>query len=102
MATVTAYKLRASSPQPAGNYYTNRSFIIQSFGAEKVESIVCEDKEQLLTSDDMWGLNGAYQSANYKGKEFVTLANVRVFDAEEVLRPVFMDEEDVPGNVFLP
>jgi hypothetical protein len=102
MATVTSYRLRSSSPQPAGNFYTNRSFVIQSFGAEKTESVICEDRETLLTSDDMYGLNGAYISATYRGKEFTTLNNVRVFDAEEVLIPVFMEEEAVPGNVFLP
>lgn len=102
MTQVITYRLRASSPQPASNYAVTRYFVLQAFGAEQIDSNQCEDKQTLLQSDDMSGLGGAYQSASYRGKEFVTLGNVRVFDAEETLIPVFMNEEDVPGGVFLP
>ena len=104
MTIVTSYKLRVGSPQPAGNMYLDRYFVLQTFGAESQDSTMCEDKETLLVSDDMNGLGGEYQSANYKGKEFVTIDNVRVFDAEENLMPVFIDEDyiGISAGMFVP
>lgn len=103
MTTVLSYKLRAAAPQPAGNFVANREFVIQAFGAEINESTSCEDMEQLKISDDMQGLGGDYYSISYRGKDFVTINNVRVFDAEETKTPVFVDEDNIPGiTVFLP
>ena len=103
MTTVLSYKLRAGAPQPAGNFVANREFVIQAFGAEINESTICEDREQLKVSDDMQGLGGDYYSINYRGKDLVTINNINVFDAEETLTPVFVDEDNIPGiNVFAP
>jgi hypothetical protein len=97
MTTVQNYKLRCGTPQPAN--YGSRYFVLQTFGAESQESTMCEDKEQLLESDDMQGLGGTvYQSANYRGKETqagIGTINTTVFDAEENKIPVFINEDDV-------
>ena len=81
--------------------------MLQSFGGEKIESEICQDKKELLESSDMNGLindagnPGEYISASYQGNNYNTLDGQKVYQANEVKVPIFVDESDVPGADLL-
>ncbi|KKM26859.1 hypothetical protein LCGC14_1580580 [marine sediment metagenome] len=102
----TSYKLRASTPQPSKGDCTTLeepapatiSFILQTFMAEKQITDSCEDKTELLCSNDMTGLGGNYRSASYSAQKFLDPdTNEIVFQATETLREDFIEEDEVPG-----
>ena len=102
----TSFRLRASTPQPAkGECATldtpapaTIGFILQTFKAEKQFTDTCEDKEQLLCSNDMLGLGGNFVSASYTAQRFLDpdTGNI-LFNASEVRDFEIIEEADVPG-----
>ncbi len=102
----TSYKLRASTPQPVkGECATLGSpapatvaFVLQTFKAEKQDTDTCEDKSQILCSNDMVGLGGNYVSASYSAQKFLDPdTNEQIFTSQEVFREVIIEESEVPG-----
>ncbi len=102
----TSYRLRASGPQPykSGCATLNQpapgtaGFVLQTFKAEKQFTDTCEDKSQLLCSDDMLGLGGNYVSASYTAQRFLDPdTGGIVFTASEVRDFEIIDEDEVPG-----
>jgi len=75
----TSFRLRASTPQPTkGECATLNApapgtigFVLQTFKAEKQFTDTCEDKAQLLCSNDMLGLGGNFVSASYSAQRFL-------------------------------
>lgn len=102
----TSYRLRASAPQPikgvcstdADPNPATAGFVLQTFKAERQFTDSCEDKDQLLCSNDMLGLGGQYVSASYTAQRFLDpdTGNI-VFQASEVLDREFIEEDEVPG-----
>ena len=107
MVTQTiSYTLRAGSPQPFHGDCTSleapvsatAGFVLQTFMAEKLVTFTCEDKEDLLCSNDMRGLGGGYLSASYTAQRFLDPdTNELVFQATESLEEEYIQEDDVPG-----
>jgi hypothetical protein len=102
----TSYTLRAATPQPLkGECATidtpapaTIGFVLQTFKAEKQFTDSCEDKTQLLCSNDMKGLGGNYVSASYSAQRFIDPDTSEiVFTAQEVLREEIIEESEVPG-----
>ena len=102
----TSYTLRAAAPQPIkGECATIESpapatiaFVLQTFKAEKQFTDTCDDKTQLLCSNDMTGLGGNYVSASYTAQRFLDPDTSEiVFTAQETLREEIIEEADVPG-----
>lgn len=102
----TSFKLRAGTPQPTKGDCTSLeepapstlSFVLQSFMAEKIITDTCEDKTEILCSNDMTGLGGTYRSASYSAQRFLDPdTNEIVFQASESLREQFIEEDEVPG-----
>lgn len=102
----TSYTLRAGAPQPVkGECATLEApapatvaFILQTFKAEKQFTDTCEDKTQLLCSNDMTGLGGDFVSASYSAQRFLDPdTSELVFTAQETLREEIIEEDDVPG-----
>lgn len=102
----TSYRLRASTPQPAkGECATlgepapaTVGFVLQTFKAEKQFTDTCEDKSELLCSNDMLGLGGNFVSASYTAQRFQDPdTGDIVFQASEVRDFEIIDEDDVPG-----
>ncbi len=102
----TSYRLRASAPQPVKGDCsslnepapTTVSFVIQTFKAEKQETDTCEDKSQILCSNDMLGLGGLYVTASYTAQRFLDPdTNSIIFQATEAKERLIIDEDDVPG-----
>ncbi len=102
----TAYRLRSSSPQPTKGDCTTLEepapstigFVLQTFMAEKTITDTCEDKTELLCSNDMRGLGGTYISASYTAQRFLDPdTNAIVFQATETLEEEFIEENEVPG-----
>ena len=102
----TSYTLRASTPQPVkGECATIEfpapatiGFVLQTFKAEKQFTDTCEDKTQLLCSNDMTGLGGNYVSASYTAQRFIDPdTSELVFIAQETLREEIIEEDEVPG-----
>jgi len=102
----TTYKLRAATPQPIkGVCSTNVDpnpatigFVLQTFKAEKQFIDSCEDKEQLLCSNDMVGLGGKFVSATYTAQRFLNpdTGNL-IFQSQETPDSEIIEEDDVPG-----
>ena len=102
----TSYTLRASTPQPRKAECATLDtpapatigFVLQTFMAEKQFTDTCEDKAQLLCSNDMLGLGGNYVSASYSAQRFLDpTTNELVFTAQETLRQEYIEESEVPG-----
>lgn len=102
----TSYKLRSSGPQPfkgicstdADPNPATAGFVLQTFKAEKQFTDSCDDKDQLLCSNDMLGLGGNYVSASYTAQRLLDpITGNIVFQAQEVLDFEFIEEDDVPG-----
>ncbi len=102
----TSFRLRASTPQPAkGECATvgdpapaTDSFVLQTFKAEKQFTDTCEDKRQLLCSNDMLGLGGNFVSASYTAQRFLDPdTDEIVFQASEVRDFEIIEESEVPG-----
>ncbi len=102
----TSYTLRAAAPQPIkGECATIESpapatvaFVLQTFKAEKQFTDTCDDKTQLLCSNDMKGLGGNYVSASYTAQRFLDPdTSAIVFTAQETLKGEIIEEADVPG-----
>lgn len=102
----TSYRLRSSTPQPRkGECATLNEpapstigFVLQTFKAEKQFTDTCEDKEELLCSNDMLGLGGNFVSASYSAQRFVNPDNGNIiFNATEVRDFEVIEEDDVPG-----
>lgn len=98
MTNVITYRLRAGTPQPSVSSQTGTlNFVLQSFGAEKDESVVCQDKTVLLSSVDMEGQGGSYKSASYQGTNLKTPEGLLAFNATEVLPSTFINETQIPN-----
>ena len=102
----TSYRLRASAPQPRKGDCTSLSdpspatigFFLQTFLAAKTITDTCEDKTQLLCSNDMQGLGGNFVSASYTAQKFLDPDTGEiVFQASEVLAEEIIEESEVPG-----
>ncbi len=102
----TSYKLRASSPQPSKGDCTTleepapavAGFVLQTFMAEKTITDSCEDKTELLCSNDMLGLGGSYLSASYSAQKFLDPDTGEiVFQSTETPTGEFIEEDEVPG-----
>ena len=101
-----SYTLRASTPTPVkGECATLESpapatigFVLQTFKAESSITDTCEDKEQLLCSNDMKGLGGNYVSASYTAQKFLNAeTNGLIFNATETFFRTIIEESEVPG-----
>ena len=101
-----SYRLRAAAPQPSKGDCTSLSdpapstigFVLQTFMAEKTTTDSCEDKTELLCSDDMAGLGGNYLSASYTAQRFLDPDTGEVvFQATESLKEEYIAEDEVPG-----
>ncbi len=102
----TSFRLRASTPQPTkGECATldtpapdTIGFVLQTFKAEKQFTDSCEDKSELLCSNDMLGLGGNFVSASYTAQRFLDpdTGNI-IFTASEVRDFEVIEEDDVPG-----
>lgn len=106
----TSYTIRTAAPQPVkGECATLNSpapatigFILQTFKAEKQFTDVCQDKSQLLCSNDMLGLGGKFVSASYTAQKFFDpITNSLVFNATEVRDFQIIEEDQVPGILAL-
>lgn len=101
-----SFRLRASTPQPAkGDCATlgapapaTASFILQTFKAEKQFTDTCEDKTELLCSNDMLGLGGNFVSASYTAQRFLDPdTDEIIFQSSEVRDFEIIEEDEVPG-----
>ena len=106
----TSFRLRTAAPQPLkGECATLNEpapatigFVLQTFKAEKVVTDTCEDKAELLCSNDMLGLGGEYVSASYSAQRLLDPATGElVFIASETRDREIIDEDDVPGAANL-
>jgi hypothetical protein len=106
----TSYRLRAGSPSPQKGdcaslsepVPTTLGFVIQTFKAEKTFTDTCDDKEQILCSNDMTGLGGNFVSASYTAQKFLDPDTGEiVFQASESPREEIIEEDDVPGVSLL-
>jgi hypothetical protein len=71
---------------------------LQTFKAEKQFTDTCEDEDQILCSNDMKGLGGAYVSASYTAQRFLDPdTNSIIFTEQVVHEEEIIDEDDVPG-----
>lgn len=102
----TSYRLRAGSPQPVKGDCTSLEepapdtigFVLQTFMAEKTVTDTCEDKAELLCSNDMQGLGGNYISASYTAQRFLDPdTNEIIFQSSETLAEEYIEEDEVPG-----
>jgi len=102
----TSFRLRAATPQPSKGDCTSLEapapgtigFILQTFKAEKTITDSCEDKTQLLCSNDMRGLGGGFLSASYSAQKFLDPdTGELVFQSNETLEEEFIEEDEVPG-----
>jgi len=102
----TSFRLRAAAPQPSKGDCTSLEepapdtvgFILQTFKAEKTITDSCEDKTQLLCSNDMRGLGGGFLSASYSAQKFLDPdTGELVFQSSETLEEEFIEEDEVPG-----
>ena len=102
----TSYKLRSSGPQPLKGICSTGAdpnpatvgFVMQTFKAEKQFTDSCDDKGQILCSNDMLGLGGNYVSASYTAQRFLDPdSGSIVFQAQEVFEREIIEEADVPG-----
>jgi len=86
------YRLRSSGPFPVAGGLT-----IHTFMAEKSEVTSHEATTTLLSSSDMalWG--GEYVSASYNAHPF-TLGGEIVFSGQEIKKPIYIDEDSMPGT----
>lgn len=102
----TSFRLRSSTPQPTKGECTTLDtpapatigFVLQTFKAEKQFTDTCEDKEQLLCSNDMLGLGGNFVSASYTAQKFLDpdTGNI-IFTSSEVRDFEIIEEAEVPG-----
>lgn len=102
----TSFRLRASTPQPTKAECATLDtpapatlgFVLQTFKAEKQFTDTCEDKEELLCSNDMLGLGGNFVSASYSAQRFLNPDNGNiVFNSTEVRDFEIIEEDEVPG-----
>ncbi len=105
----TSYTLRAGAPQPHSecslspsqtNLQVQRTtgFVLQTFMAEKTVTETCEDKSEILCSNDMVGLGGNFLSANYTAQRFLdSETGGIVFTATETRDKEYIEEDEVPG-----
>lgn len=102
----TSYRLRASTPQPRKGDCASLNepapatigFVLQTFKAERLRTQTCEDKSELLCSNDMVGLGGNFISASYTAQRFLDPdTNSIIFQATETPEEEIIDEDDVPG-----
>lgn len=102
----TSYKLRAATPQPyKGDCSTLENpapatigFVLQTFMAEKQVTEVCEDQINILCSNDMIGMGGAFVSASFTAQRFLDPdTGDMVFIDQRTKREEYIDEDEVPG-----
>ena len=102
----TAYRLRAATPAPVKGDCTSLeepapatiAFVLQTFMAEKTITDSCEDKTELLCSNDMRGLGGNFLSASYTAQRFLDPDTGEiVFQGSETTEEEFIEETEVPG-----
>ena len=105
----TQYTLRAGAPQPKSvcvlqqgqtNLQVQRTtgFVLQTFKAEKTISEACEDKADILCSNDMIGLGGNFLNASYTAQRFLDPDTGGIlFQARETRDRVIIEVSDVPG-----
>ena len=75
---------------------------MHTFKAEKQDTDTCEDRSQLLCSNDMVGLGGDFVSASYTAQRLLdTTDNSIVFQSQETRREVIIEEDEVPGAANL-
>jgi len=106
----TSFSLRAAGPQPikgvcatgADPNPPNSGFVLQTFKASRQFVDSCEDKSQLLCSNDMLGLGGQFVSASYSAQRFLDpeTGNI-VFQAQETRDSETIDEDEIPGILNL-
>ena len=87
------YKTRTGGPFPVDG----SRFIVHTFMAEDYRVTYYEATSILLTSEDMAGQGGDYVSASYNGLPYL-LAGQFAFTGQEVEKPDYIDEDQVPGG----
>lgn len=105
-----SYNLRASTPQPVKGICATGAdptpptvgFVLQTFKASRQFTDSCEDKAELLCSNDMLGLGGKFVSASYSAQRFPDpeTGNI-VFQAQETPDSEIIEEDEVPGILNL-
>jgi len=96
MATVGHnYKLRSGGPFPVDGH----RFFVHTFKAEDYKVTYYEITTVMLTSSDMAGQGGEYVSASYNGLPYL-LNGGFVFTGQEVEKPDYIDEDQIPGGVI--
>jgi len=89
------YKTRTGGPFPVDG----RRFFVHTFMAEDTRTTYYEATTNILTSNDMAGQGGDYVSASYNGLPYL-LNGEFAFTGQEVEKPEYMDEDDVPGGAL--
>lgn len=89
------YKTRTSGPFPVDG----GRFFVHTFKAEDIKVIYHEATMILLTSEDMAGQGGEYESASYNGLPYTLDDNI-AFTGQEVFKPIYIDEDEVPGGAI--
>ena len=74
-------------------------FFVHTFMAEEYRVTYYESTTSLLTSSDMAGQGGNYVSASYNGLPYL-LNGQFAFTGQEVEKPEYLDEDDVPGGAI--
>jgi len=87
------YKTRTSGPFPIDG----SKFIVHTFMAEDYRVTYHESTTVLLNSSDMAGQGGEYVSASYNGLPYL-LNGQLAFTGQEVEKPIYLDEDSVPGG----
>ena len=96
MATVGHnYKTRTGGPFPVDG----GRFITHTFMAEDYRVTYYEATSIMLTSEDMAGQGGEYVSASYNGLPYL-LEGSFAFTGQEVEKPLYIDEDAVPGGAI--
>jgi len=86
------YKLRSSGPFPING----KRFIAHTFKAEKNEVTTHEAIIDLKESIDMAGQDGKYISISYSSHA-LTLDGELAFQGTEIKKPVYIEEDTIPG-----
>jgi len=106
---VVSYRLRGGQVQPIKSSCSSSSidgFYMQTFGAEKVVTIVDDAKTTLLASDDFQGQKAGdvndpayrattYVRASYQGRALRTTDGDLVYSASEEQVPQFISEDAI-------
>lgn len=87
------YKTRTSGPFPVDG----SKFIVHTFMAEDYKVTYYEVTTILLNSENMAGQGGNYISASYNGLPYL-LDGEFAFTGQEVEKPIYIDEDQIPGG----